>query len=370
MESFIAIGIVRLLLGVGPGYYRNARRLWCELRIDSVGMSEFRKELDNAMPTGPTESPAVAAHSLSVFDPEELVEAVGSSTLTHTQLSGGPFRGELLAAQFDSCRVDTGRYSQTLISRGAFARDQVVIGCLLDAEQPGCINGYRFGRLDSVIFLAGAELDYLLPANTRWVALQLPLSYIEAICPNAHSGRGATLVPSSQGSGARFAGCFKALLDAIETGSAQPLGLRNSDAEWLESRLLDAACMLLTDDQRRGTARPNHAKRMSLLRSFERLAEGEAYRDLRIAEVAARLGVGQRTLELCFKDLLGLSPIQYLIRLRLNAIHHALMRSLEDTATVEAIARQHGVNHLSRFAAYYRAQFGYHPHTTLRRRFR
>lgn len=322
------------------------------------------------MPNGPTESPAVAVQSLAVFDPDELVEAVGSSTLVHTQLSGGRFRGELLAAQFADCRVDTGRYSQTLISRGTFAPDQVVVGCLLDAERAGCINGYRFGRLDSVIFPAGAELDYLLPANTRWLAFQLPLGYVQAVCPSARSRQGPTVIPSSQENGRRFAGYLKPMLEAIEYGSAQATGLRNSDAEWLESRLLDAACTLLTDDRRGRTAGPNHATRMSLLRSFERLVEGEAYRNLRIAEVAARLGVSQRTLELCFKDLLGLSPVQYLIRLRLNAIHHALMRSSDDAATVEAIARQHGVNHLGRFSAYYRAQFGCHPHATLRRRCR
>ncbi len=322
------------------------------------------------MPNGPTESPAVAVHSLAVFDPDELVEAVGSSTLGHTQLSGGRFQGELLAAQFTDCRVDTGRYSQTLISRGTFAQDQVVIGCLLDADRAGCINGYRFGRLDSVIFPAGAELDYLLPANTRWLAFQLPLAYVQAVCPSARSTQAPTVIASSQENGKRFAGCLKPMLEAIESRSAQAAGLRNNDAEWLESRLLDAACMLLTDDQRARRAGPNHATRMSLLRSFERLVEGEAYRNLRIAEVAARLGVSQRTLELWFKELLGLSPVQYLIRLRLNAIHHALMRSSDDAATVEAIARRHGVNHLGRFSAYYRAQFGCHPHATLRRRCR
>ena len=33
------------------------------------------------MPTGPAESPAIAVHSLAVFDPDELVEAVGSCLL-------------------------------------------------------------------------------------------------------------------------------------------------------------------------------------------------------------------------------------------------------------------------------------------------
>ncbi len=322
------------------------------------------------MPTGPAESPAIAVHSLAVFDPDELVEAVGSSTLTHTQLSGGSFRGELLAAQFGSCRVDTGRYSQTLISRGVFPQDQVVVGCLLEAHRAGCINGYRFGRLDSVIFPAGSELDYLLPADTRWLAVQIPLAYVEGVCPRARLTDGPTVVTGSHEPGVRFAGWMTKLRDAIDSGAAQAAGLAGSHAGWLESRLLDAACELLTDDQRDGMARPNHATRMSLLRSFERLVEGGAYRDLRIAEIAARLDVSQRTLELCFKDLVGLSPVQYLIRLRLNAIHHALMRSSDDAATVEVIARQHGVNHLGRFSSYYREQFGCHPRTTLRKRFR
>ena len=322
------------------------------------------------MPTGPAESPAIAVHSLAVFDPDELVEAVGSSTLTHTQLSGGSFRGEVLAAQFGSCRVDTGRYSQTLISRGAFPSDQLVIGCLLDSGAAGCLNGYRFGRHDCVVFPAGAELDYLLPADTYWVALQVPQASMEAYGPDRIAARGQQLISGSQGIGARFVAQIKGVLDAITAGAGEPAGVTQSGANWLESLLLDTVCCLLSENLAGADARPHHAVRMALVRAFERLVEDNDYRNLRIADIATRLNVSQRTLESCFKDLLGMSPMQYLIRLRLNAIHHALMRYSDDSATVETIARQHGVNHLGRFSAYYRAQFGCNPRATLRRRFR
>ena len=313
---------------------------------------------------------SIASQSLEIFDPDELIEAVGSSTLTHTQVSGGTFRGELLATQLASCRLDSGRYSQTLISRGAFPSDQVVIGCLLEANEAGCLNGYRFGRYDSVVFPAGAELDYLLPSGTRWLAVQIPTEYAEASCPYPLATRGPKVIPGSHGSGARFVGRIRGVLEAIEVGSGQPVGVTQNDVDWLESRLLDAVCSLLSDDLQGADARPHHAARMAVLRGFERLVEDNAYRNLRIADVAAHLNVGQRTLENYFSDLLGMSPVQYLIRLRLNAIHDALMRYSDDSATVEAVAREHGVNHLGRFSAYYREQFGCNPHMTLRRRFR
>jgi AraC-like DNA-binding protein len=322
------------------------------------------------MPTGPAESPAIAVHSLAVFDPDELVEAVGSSILAHSQLSGGAFRGELFAMQLANCRLDSGRYNQTLISRGAFPSDQLVIGCLLDAGTAGCLNGYRFGRHDCVVFPAGAELDYLVPADTHWVALQVPQASIEAYGLDRIAAQGLQVISGSHGTGARFVAQTKGVLDAITAGAGEPAEVTQSGANWLESRLLDTVCCLLSENLAGADARPHHAARMALVRAFERLVEDNAYRNLRIAQIAMRLNVGQRTLESCFKDLLGMSPMQYLIRLRLNAIHHALMRYSVDSATVETIARQHGVNHLGRFSAYYRDQFGCNPQATLRRRFR
>ena len=97
-------------------------------------------------------SPSIAVQSMTVFDPDQLAEAVGSSELMHTQFTGGDFRGSLLAVEFTSLRLDTGCYSQSLISRGAFPAGRIVIGCLLDAKQSGCLNGHRFSRHDIVIF--------------------------------------------------------------------------------------------------------------------------------------------------------------------------------------------------------------------------
>jgi AraC-like DNA-binding protein len=299
--------------------------------------------------------PTVTTRALSVFDPDELTEAVGSSNLMHTQVSSGAFAGELRATQLCSCRLDSGEYNQTLIARGAFPAGHVIVGYLLNAREPGRINGFRFAQCDVVVFPQDVELDYFVPADTWWAALQIPRTLLEDARLEALPTRSAKVVPGSDEGGRRLGRVLRELL-----------GLLQSHAP---ASAVDAETQAQTHRSHAG-ARPQHVNRMQLLRRFERLVQDHAFSNLRIADVAAQLGVSQRTLEQGVKDYIGLSPIQYLIRLRLNAVHRALMRGSEDVATVDAIATTHGVTHLGRFSAYYRQQFGCNPSETLRARYR
>ncbi|MCG6966678.1 MAG: helix-turn-helix domain-containing protein [Chromatiaceae bacterium] len=315
--------------------------------------------------------PTVTTRALSVFDPDELTEAVGSSNLMHTQVSSGAFAGELRATQLGSCRLDSGEYNQTLIARGAFPAGHVIVGYLLNAREPGRINGFRFAQCDVVVFPQDVELDYFVPADTWWAALQIPRTLLEDARLEALPTRSAKVVPGSDEGGRRLGRVLRELLGLLQSHAPASAVDAETQAQtsWLESRLFDAVCDVLPHRSHAG-ARPQHVNRMQLLRRFERLVQDHAFSNLRIADVAAQLGVSQRTLEQGVKDYIGLSPIQYLIRLRLNAVHRALMRGSEDVATVDAIATTHGVTHLGRFSAYYRQQFGCNPSETLRARYR
>jgi len=312
---------------------------------------------------------SINVQSLTVFDPDQLVEAVGSSHLIHTQLTGGDFRGSLLGVEFGSLRLDTGCYSQSLISRGAFPADRIIIGCLLDAKQSGCLNGYRFGRHDMVVFPEGAELDYLLPADTRWVAIQISRNKLENTLQARLPMQGVKLIPGSVVARFGFVSHLKGLLAHIENGRAPGFRMAPRDAELFESLLFDDICSLLAAEWRDLGTRSHHTRNMGLLQRFERMVEDSPDNNLRVSSVARRLAISPRTLEQTCKDYLGLSPKQYMNCLRLNAVHRELVHKRNDSVTVESVARAHGVSHLGRFSAYYREQFGCNPSVTLNKRF-
>ncbi len=97
--------------------------------------------------------------------------------------------------------------------------------------------------------------------------------------------------------------------------------------------------------------------------------------DYALAHVGDHLQVGdlcrvgatcERTLENAFKEVLGITPVAYLIRLRLHRVRQALMAGTQGTTTVSAEALNWGFWHFGEFSRAYRECFGELPSDTLR----
>jgi len=87
-----------------------------------------------------------------------------------------------------------------------------------------------------------------------------------------------------------------------------------------------------------------------------------------ITEIANRLSISVRALELAFRKELDCTPRTYLQRLRLQRAHDELGRARPgDGTTVTAVATRCGFGHTGRFAALYRQTYGVHPSDMLRR---
>jgi AraC-like DNA-binding protein len=87
-----------------------------------------------------------------------------------------------------------------------------------------------------------------------------------------------------------------------------------------------------------------------------------------VGDLAAIAGVGVRVLQESFRQHVGVSPLAYLRRLRLDGVHDELSRSDPWQANVSEVAHRWGFTHLGRFAGAYRARFGEPPSQTLRER--
>ena len=67
-------------------------------------------------------------------------------------------------------------------------------------------------------------------------------------------------------------------------------------------------------------------------------------------------GVGARTLEAAFREVIGLSPLQFNKVRRLNAARHVLANADPEEASVKSVATSHGFFHLGRFARDYKTK--------------
>ena len=135
----------------------------------------------------------------------------------------------------------------------------------------------------------------------------------------------------------------------------------------LEHDLLYAVVKCLTRDEahRDSDARQRRAETMARLE--QALAAREAT-PLPAPQLAAAVGVPERTLQSCCAEFLGMSPGQYARLRRLHLVRRALRCADPGAATVSAIAKQYGFPDPGRFAVGYRTAFGESPSSTLRGR--
>ncbi|WP_433716959.1 AraC family transcriptional regulator [Actinoplanes sp. CA-051413] len=94
----------------------------------------------------------------------------------------------------------------------------------------------------------------------------------------------------------------------------------------------------------------------------------EPGRSFTAAELAGIAGVGIRVLQESFRQHVGVPPLTYLRRLRLEGVHAELTRAGPGQVSVSEVATRWGFTHLGRFAGAYRERYGVSPSQTLRDR--
>jgi AraC-like DNA-binding protein len=103
------------------------------------------------------------------------------------------------------------------------------------------------------------------------------------------------------------------------------------------------------------------------VRKAREFLHAHAAEPVSLSELASRIGVGLRSLQIAFRREIGCSPREYLIACRLE-VARARLLSASDGTTVTQIALECGFTDLAVFARRYREQFGEKPSDTLRRR--
>jgi len=88
--------------------------------------------------------------------------------------------------------------------------------------------------------------------------------------------------------------------------------------------------------------------------------------DIGLAEIAAAANLTPRAVQYMFRRHLGMTPMEYLRRVRLDRAHRDLQAANPAVDTVNSIAGRWGFAHAGRFSVAYRQVFGNPPSVTLR----
>lgn len=127
------------------------------------------------------------------------------------------------------------------------------------------------------------------------------------------------------------------------------------------------AVLSLLDASKADTAVSNtFMRRQRIVASARDHALYQCDRQITVPDLCEHLHVSRRTLQYCFEDVLGISPIQYLRIVRLNGARRALREHHAPSRKVSEIAADWGFWHLGQFSSDYRKLFGKSPSESLR----
>jgi AraC-like DNA-binding protein len=118
---------------------------------------------------------------------------------------------------------------------------------------------------------------------------------------------------------------------------------------------------------------PAHAdhvyqSRTVVVKAAEDCALSHAGERVYVTDLCRAAAVSERALEYAFKEVLGLTPVAYLIRVRLHRARQALLAATHASTTVSAVALDWGFWHFGEFSRAYKDCFGELPSDTLRRK--
>jgi AraC-like DNA-binding protein len=229
-------------------------------------------------------------------------------------------------------------------------------------------NGAEIGI--NQIAIAGAGESYISRSSgaTRWGAMTLAKDDMDALCmiepgSGTHRVSGVTVITPPPASLAHLRSLHNYMGRLAET---IPEVLTDTElAHGLEHSLIVAMRGLLgTDVEHPNSIRMQHHQ--FVIHRFLELIRAQPPEPLPIANIGRQLRVSGRTLRGVCREILGVSPRQYVMLRRMQMARCALRKADPAVVRVTDIATEHGFWELGRFSVNYRQLFDESPKTTLK----
>ncbi len=178
---------------------------------------------------------------------------------------------------------------------------------------------------------------------------------------------GLDLVPVLERS-SRVGASLSAIAQSLETGAFVNDGLAKSPKA--AALLIEAALTLIFENvPHRGSHRISRRVPLTAPRHVHDAIDfmrAHLHQALTMGDIATAVGVSVRALQVAFRHFYDTTPMLYLRRLRLEAVHEELSSPV-NRLSVGEVAMKWGFLHLGRFAGHYRETYGVYPSETAAR---
>ena len=290
-------------------------------------------------------------------DIDELAETHEPWEMRHTQLSLGKFRTRSDFVGTERVIVYRQWWNRSVLARGMSPADYAVIGSTGSPSVHVNWCGHDLSEARLAWTRPGGEVDFTTGERTDQVVALVRTDLLASFLGDEE------LVPEPHGLHLQCPGRLgKELIATIQSiltryASQPKLSTGPHEAQELESEVLSvfAACAYLGPSPGEAQSRRTNALRCAMAHANANI------RTITVPELAKVAGVSQRTLEYAFREGLGITPLGFLRRCRLNGAHCELRSAMVGSTTVTDIALRWGFSSMGRFSVEHKAMFGASP---------
>ncbi|MDH3600104.1 MAG: helix-turn-helix domain-containing protein [Candidatus Tectomicrobia bacterium] len=309
--------------------------------------------------------------SLESQDFEEMQQALSAWDHQYQQISPGAFHGSLLHTQMGSLGIFRNRWERAIRYQGTAPKGTVGLAVSLAQSGEARWMGQRVTLDDMIVQRAETEADYLSTPLWDSVVFAIPEAELAQHIADLthddpeevlHTHGVIRLMPELA---AQIREVSLAYLDTAQQSHDRPSG-PSPLSEMIKSAV-ELIARAMASSQVLDCSQPTLQRRRRLVHKAKELSVQRGDQPLRIGELCRHLAVSERTLRHAFRDVAGLSPLDYLKMLRLNRVNRALRQADPAEVLVKQVAYLNGFTHLGQFCRDYKQLFDKSPSQTLQR---
>lgn len=303
----------------------------------------------------------------STGDFEEQAALLRGWNQEYAQVSSGAFKGSIAEMQFDDTYLFMEYSSQNLFQSGKLPDDRLAVGVPLKSGSNGLFCGAPCNPHSMHVFSGSKGFEFFSPAQLMMGGISIKREDLlanlsaeeKAIVLNRCDD--AQLIRLDSNKISSFGGFMVGVFDMVQADPTllDKASMRASLNKTVQSLLTE--CLL----EHSGIAeRPlSTEKCWGIIGQTRELVAQQSENPIRVAELCRHLNISRRTLQYCFTNMLGTSPVVYLRTERLNNVR----RMLRTANSVTEAAAHWGFWHFGHFSQEYKLMFGELPSTTFKR---
>jgi AraC-like DNA-binding protein len=319
-----------------------------------------------------TGQPAVTVVEIS--DPTAAGAGIELLDLDAMQLQSAPLRARRVVVRLEPAAVvfhstNLRVRTRTSVRKGLLA--YVTFG----PQAKGTVNGLPVHPDVMLAAEAESEAQFVTSDGYESITFMLPPQDISAHLA-ARQREGEFRLPHGveilQANAEKVRSLFDWGKRLVDTAARQPTLFDERKNERVAARveLLETllATLRVADDFEPNRGDRTRQAHSLIVKAAEDYALAHTDDHLHVSDLCRVAAVSERTLEYAFREVMGLTPMTYLVRLRLHRVRQALLAATQGSTTVSAEALNWGFWHFGEFSRAYKECFSELPSDTLRRK--